>query len=269
MGFSFSYRTPYQLTCGRYIKHFPDHTILSWFQENWRCREAFQDELSVQLLGIDAYGFASVFERIIEHNIPLPKNNKELKLVLDKHVYAEGGHLFKPQLFEVFTDDDELDLQYYFVDDRFAEKYADRCRFLLHDGSLPTKVNPALKNAATATQNSDACTWLYVFGPIQSADSQTWDRVICPGVRLKHSAAVIEAYEQLHYQEAEGYFEELQAIGDQDLPWSKLFAKLLKSKEPLIGDNDSKLICKPHIYQLHHHVRTNTWHDGRLIKRFN
>jgi hypothetical protein len=256
MPFTFSYRSPYENLTGRFVRRFEDHSILSWFQENWHSKDE-----SKELLGKTVYGFEALFEKISESQIPIPKTSKELGEVLKKHVYAEEGTRFSPNVLEVFTDDDELDLQYFFVEDEFAKQHPERTAFLLHDGSLPTKVSDS---------NSEPCTFLYVHSPVQSADSQTWDRVVCPGVRLADDPkAVIEAYEELKYAEAETFFSALVEWKENKMDWPEILKKWVEKSDDT--DDESKIkdaslvLCDDHICQLHHHAET--WRLRRNPKR--
>ena len=152
------------------------------------------------------------------------------------------------------TDDDELDLYYYFIEDEFARQYPERVSFLMHEGSLP-------KNVARSESSAEPCTWLYAHSPVQSADSQTWDRIVCPGVRLADGTAnvieVYESYEKSKYVEADDFLQALVQWKNDDLDWPTILqAWAEKGSEQSESNNESKLIVADHICQLHHHGET-------------
>ncbi len=258
MALTFVYRSPYDNLTGRYVRKFPHGSILSWFQEVWGTKAADCEgqDICEKLLGKAVYGFDSLFDAIQEHGLPVPRDNAELGKLLEAHVYAEGGTMFMPQALQVFTDDDEQDLRYFLLDDRFIEDNPDRCAFLTYEASLPT---------GTDTAGASPCAYLYVHSPVQTLDSQVWDAVTCPGVRLDDPVAVIEAYEALDYAEAEDVLDDLSELKSARLTWRDTLAALAKKErgsEDREG-NDSQLICADHICQLHHHACT--WEWGKLF----
>jgi len=256
MSFTFVYRCLYNNPTGRFIRRFPNHTILSWFQESWDTYQPYEDGYCQSIFGQQIYGFDSFFEKVDELKLPKPETHEQLAELLKKHVYAEVGTNVGPQVFEVFTDDDEVDLRYLFVEDSFAESHPDKCKFLLHEQSLPTEIS-------NTNPVSEPCTWLYLHGPVQSADSQTWDIVKCPGVRLDNSVPTIEAYEKLKesrsFVEAEHYLAAVAKIKTMANPtWQRVLNALLKeAKAKKDGSADeSKTVFSDHICQLHHHAET-------------
>jgi len=257
MPFTFAYRSPYNNLTGRYIRRFEDDTILSWFQKHWNSGSS-----SEKILGQATYGFESLFDHVSEKQIPIPQTVEELGEVLKVNIYAEEGVRFAPQMLEVFTDDDELDLQYFMIEDEFAKQNPDRTSFLLHEGSLPTEA---------PVSESKPCTWLYVHSPVQSADSQTWDRVKCEGVRLADGPrAVIEAYQGLRYAEAEKFYSSLVEWKDSEKTWQEIIEAwveqcLQSNADDAKLEDGTQLICDQHIIQLHHHAET--WKRAKGLSR--
>lgn len=258
MPFTFVYRSPYENQTGRYIRRFPKHTILQWFQEHWFTHP---DTDSKELLGSSVYGFENLFEEITLSEIPVPKDHNELGKILKEHIYAEGSVAFTPEVLEVFTDDDALDVRYWFIEDSFAERHPEKTAFLLHEGSLPTDVN---------TSETAPCTYLYAHGPVESADSQEWDCVQCPGSRLgDHPRAVIEAYEALGGAEAGEFFDALLEQKSGTMTWPEILearTKLVPTGNTKRKANASVLQCSEHICQLDHHAKT--WKLRRITKLF-
>jgi len=122
--------------------------VLGWFQRHWKGfdkGEAAREYVD-QVLGADVYGFASLFEAIGEHHIPAPNTNRQLAAILQEHLYVEGELLAKPHAIQVLTDDDELELAYYFFDDHCLAANADKAAYLLLEGSqLPTSIWPRVE----------------------------------------------------------------------------------------------------------------------------
>src|SRR5262249_61803222 len=84
----------------------------------------------------------------------------------------EEAHLYineirtSPGLLQVFTDDDEIELAYYFFDDTYLAKHAGRAAYLLReDWRLPAEVSKGGFKSRERTQRvgkakGDGATWL-------------------------------------------------------------------------------------------------------------
>ncbi len=254
MPITFVYRSPYQNLTGRYIKKFPHESLLEWFQEHWDRREPSDEPwLSEILLGQNVYGFGALFDAIEEHKIPVPKTNEELGAILKQHIYAEGGPAsFSPRWLHVATDDDEWELRYNFLDDRYIEQKPEVFAFLTHEGSLPSDV---------AEVESEPCTYLFVHSPVASCDSQRWDRVIAKGARLDDVEAIIDAYavdsppREHPCWEADEVRELLIAKKADGLSWPQLLEEIAEIDYSYARkENRSQIECSEHICQLHHHA---------------
>ena len=120
----------------------PDANVLDWFRRGWK-----HDDPTGWIdseLGGDVYGLESIFEAAGERNLPPPESVDELRQLLTEYLWVEGddkGDFIRlgEHALRVRTDDDEVDLAYYFVDDDAASASPDRLAFLLHDTwPLPT-----------------------------------------------------------------------------------------------------------------------------------
>ena len=147
MGVYFALRTHYEYPSGKYLRYFPDDdTVLAWFQRVWRgvAESEEAQQYACDLLGADVYGFDTIFEAIAAHNLPVPKTHQELLRVLRAHLYVEGEIRSTARAMQILTDDDELELAYYFFDDRYCAEYPNRAAYLLHeDWRLPEAVEPS------------------------------------------------------------------------------------------------------------------------------
>jgi uncharacterized protein (TIGR02996 family) len=134
----FVYRSPYHGPSGKYLKRFADATVLDWFRRHWRAVPEGPGDppgrYAEGLLGTDVYGFASLFARVAEHGLAAPADEKALARLLRANLYVEGEVRSAPHCVQVLTDDDELELAYYFFDDEFLAKHDGWADFLLNEG---------------------------------------------------------------------------------------------------------------------------------------
>jgi uncharacterized protein (TIGR02996 family) len=166
----FVYRSHYHGPTGLYVKRFDEPSILDWFRNRWRGvrYDAGAHRYAEELLGTHIYGFASLVDRIAEHSLPPPRSNPALREVLEEHLYVEGEVLFSPHLMQVLTDDDEIQLAYYFFDDEYLAKHGKRAALLLHEGwQLPAEAGeggfrPADKTTSIGKVRGEGTTYLVV-----------------------------------------------------------------------------------------------------------
>lgn len=143
MGVYFALRTHYDYPTGKYLRYFPeDDSVLEWFQRHWQGRsdeDSAKPGYGYEILGCSVYGFDSLFEAIAEHELTPPKTMRQLSALLNEHLYVEGEILTSANALQVLTDDDELELAYYFFDDHFIVKHPEKAAYLLHDNwELPS-----------------------------------------------------------------------------------------------------------------------------------
>src|SRR5262249_38498266 len=139
----FVYRSHYDTPSLNHVRRFEDDTVLAWFQRHWKgvADRAQAGDQVRKVFGCYVYGFGSLFHAIAEHSLPPPAASTALKRVLQAHLYFEGELLCRPHVIQVLTDDDELQMAYYFFDDHYLAEHADRAAFLLReDWHLPADV---------------------------------------------------------------------------------------------------------------------------------
>jgi uncharacterized protein (TIGR02996 family) len=136
MSVYFVYRSHYDGPALKRVVRFEDASVLAWFQNRWQefPNDNAADKWVTQEMRGPVYGFDSLFAAIGEEGLPVPRSASELRGELEEHLYVEGELLFTPHCIQVLTDDDELEMAYYFFDDHFLAKHADRAAFLLNDG---------------------------------------------------------------------------------------------------------------------------------------
>lgn len=137
-GIWFVYRSHYEGPLSKRLRRLDAPSVLAWFQERFadaRGAAAPRDVGEAELGGY-VYGFGTLFEAVKEHRLPTPKTMAGLDKQLRKHLYVEGGsdHIrVNDHTLRVATDDDEVDLAYFFFDDDAARQHPDRVAWLLHD----------------------------------------------------------------------------------------------------------------------------------------
>ncbi|SFQ47929.1 hypothetical protein SAMN04489713_1387 [Actinomadura madurae] len=118
----------------------PDTTVLGWFRRGWK--SADPEAWIAGELGGHVYRLDSIFDEAQKRNLPEPQSIDELRELLHEHLWVEGDTDFirlGEHALTVRTDDDEVDLAYYFIDDKSAAALPERLAFLLHDTwPLPT-----------------------------------------------------------------------------------------------------------------------------------
>lgn len=239
------------------MQRFGDNSILTWFQRVWNSRaKSGNDDLSERLLGQHVYGFNSLFDTIERYNLPVPCDHYELARLLNKYIYAEGSVAYTPEVLQVLTDDDELELRYYFIDNSFIRSNPNRCAFLVHEGTLPSNVSKS---------HTEPCTYFYVHAPEQTVYSQVWDRVVAPGVRLDNLSAAIEAYQALPNVKAESVRRDLISLKFSVRSWRDALSVIAQKDLGRISGlaNESILDCAENICQLQHHAATTSWRNGK------
>jgi uncharacterized protein (TIGR02996 family) len=233
MAVHFVYRSHYHGPTGLYVKRFDEPSILDWFRHRWQGvrHDDGAHEYAEQLLGTSVYGFASLFDRIAEHSIPPPRSMRALQEVFDEHLYVEGEVLFSPHLIQVLTDDDEIQLAYYFFDDDYLARHGKRAAFLLNEGwRLPAEAGdggfrPAEKTRRIGKARGEGATYLVFHSFYDSGNLYDIEGAFrIDGVRLPQLAQYLARNDVPDDGCALGY--------DMSLLRSQLFPKGKKAKSP-------------------------------------
>lgn len=91
--------------------------VLAWFQRVWPTPAA---HWRAELHGF-AYGLHKLVDMIDELKLPRPTTSAELAPLLEAHIDYERGLEAESHFIHVETDDDEVDVDYYFFDDEFLQ----------------------------------------------------------------------------------------------------------------------------------------------------
>jgi hypothetical protein len=139
----FVYRSHYEGPLSKRVHQLPDETVLAWFRRGWTCEDP-ETWVEAQLGG-DVYGLDSIFEAAQEKDLPRPETTGELRALLHEHLYVEGDENYirlDDHSLRVRTDDDEVELAYFFLDGDVVAAAPDRLAYLLHESwRLPDQVS--------------------------------------------------------------------------------------------------------------------------------
>lgn len=216
MAIWFVYRSHYEGPLSRRVRRLRADSLLGWFQARVAEAHGAKSEDEAHRIGQDelggyVYGFGTYFKAAREERLKPPGSVSALKRQLRAHLYVEGdaeecirldgeGHGLR-----VRTDDDEVQLAYYFFDDEAVAAHPDRLAWLLHqEPSLPeVPAGPAaapytppepliVKELACASSPSgpsgDGVTYACLL-TFSDGDSLCGEAVALPGVRLPGLAA--------------------------------------------------------------------------------
>ncbi len=206
MSVYFVYRSDYEGPSGKHVRRLDADSVLGWYQAVWERAKQAEDisEWVKAEVGADVYGFASIFEAAREHALPPPTSDRKLKSYLEEYLYVEGDMRFKPHALQVLTDDDEIELAYYFFDDHYLNEHPGRTAYLLHEGwRLPmssgkNSEKPSVTARAIQPPGSGSgVTYLVFLTCYDSSALSELDGMTGPsrikGVRVSHLADYLEA----------------------------------------------------------------------------
>ncbi|GAA3975307.1 hypothetical protein GCM10023085_67240 [Actinomadura viridis] len=186
----FVYRTHYEGPLSKRVRRLPDASVLDWFRRGWTAvvdggQDAWRwvdDDL-----GGEVYGLASVFEAARVHAVKAPRTWRELRDVLQEHLYVEGEVLVGEHGVRALTDDDEVVVPYFFFDDVLVEAHPDRLAYLLHDAwPLP---EDAVENGDAVESGEGAGRTTALLLTHYDGDSICWQPpFVFEGVRLPELA---------------------------------------------------------------------------------
>jgi hypothetical protein len=137
-GLWFVYRSHYEGPLSKHVRRLEAPSLLEWFRGLIRQARDASDprKLAEEVLGVYVYGFGSFVKAAKEKRFALPRSTGELRSLLEKHLYVEGGRdniRLDSHTLRVLTDDDEVSLAYFFFDDHAERKHPDRVTYLLID----------------------------------------------------------------------------------------------------------------------------------------
>ena len=142
------YRSHYAGPLSKSIHRLEGESLLGWFQQLWlKCLAVDSEDEAREIVdeaaGVYIYGFGSLGAAIVEQQLEPPETLDDLRRLLHKHLYVEGGPesvLLDEHTLQCHTNDDEIQLAYYFFDETFAAAHPERVAYLLQeDWRLPAE----------------------------------------------------------------------------------------------------------------------------------
>lgn len=176
MAVYFVFRSQYSTPALNSLKVFPSESVLEWFKEIWTPIPDFEQAKThaQNILGVHVYGFGSIFRNIAKHNLAVPETAKELESYLRKYLYFEGYLKFEPNVIQVVSNDDELDIAFYIFDDTFLAANGEKADFLLRkEWNLPNQSTEELFEPIVETKR--ICTRRDDPGALYSAFLSAYD----------------------------------------------------------------------------------------------
>lgn len=176
----FVYRSPYHGVLGKHVRRLPDATVLDWFRRGWVESAPDPDAWIEAELGVEVYGLHTIFDEVGCQSLPAPATMAELRRLLKKHLYVEGKVTVDDHSVRALTDDDEVPLAYFFLDDEVVTGRPGRLTYVVHgEWPLPDEPGPPGEPRTTLA-----------FSQIGDVDWDTQSAVVrVPGVRLPDLAA--------------------------------------------------------------------------------
>lgn len=174
----FVYRSPYEGLLGKHVRWLPDATVLDWFRRAWDESHPDPRKWLQAELGVDVYGLHTVFDE----PLPKPGSMRELRRLLRKHLYVEGKVIVDDRSVRALTDDDEVPLAYFFLDQSLIAERPNRLAYAVHE-QWP------LPDETPLASDEDPVTTV-VASQIGDADWDTQGMTVrLPGVRVPELAA--------------------------------------------------------------------------------
>ncbi|HMY16820.1 MAG TPA: hypothetical protein PKA58_10920 [Polyangium sp.] len=196
-GIWFVYRSHYEGPLSRRIRRLEDPSILAWFTRMMNAARTAEnpDEIYEKELGGSVYGLGSLFEATKEENLRSPKDIEHLQKLLKRHLYVEGEFRLDEHSLRVLTDDDEVQLAYFFLDDEAVKANPERLAWLFHDeprlpdGESEEAFAPPFKFEEILPKGEGEGTTYCCFYTFYDSESLPGNVVTIPGVRLPDLAS--------------------------------------------------------------------------------
>jgi hypothetical protein len=195
-GVVFVYRSHYEGLLSKRVRRLPDRTALDWFRRGWAAAADPATDLEVWVateLGGRVYGLATIFDAARERELPMPATADELGAALAEHLYVEGEVVVEDDRVMALTDDDEVELAYFFLPAQAGGQVPERLAYLLYeDFPLPSGVSAGADTFAApidvgtlAPAGTGEGTTYAVLLTFYDGDSIGWlPPMAIPGVRL-------------------------------------------------------------------------------------
>lgn len=199
-GIWFVYRSHYEGPLSRRVRRLDAPSILDWFSRRMNEARAADKpgEIYHDELGGYVYGLGTIFEAAKEHSLLPPKTIGQLETMLREHLYVEGGRdnlRIDEHSLRVLTDDDEVNLAYFFFDDEALRKHPDRLAWLCHeeaklpDGDADGSFVPPFSPGKILPEGEGEGATYAALLTFYDGDSLPGSTHVFPGVRLPELAS--------------------------------------------------------------------------------
>lgn len=184
---TFVYRSHYDGPLSKRVVHLPHASVLEWFREGWSAPDPRAWVL--ESLRGHVYGLATAFERARELGVAPPETLAALMAHLSEHLYVEGEIRHDAHSLRALTDDDEVELAYFFFDAHARAEHADALAYLHQEWPLPTnhgdgRFDPGLELPVLRPAVAGEGATYVVLGTFYDSDSLPGGSFVIPGVRL-------------------------------------------------------------------------------------
>ena len=265
----FVYRSHYDGPLSKRVRVRPDASVLAWFQRGWYERD--HDQWLAAEVGDDVYGLHSIFDAAREHDLAVPRTLDDLHRLLTEHLYVEGELRMDARTLRVLTDDDEVALAYFFMDDLAVTEAPDRTAYLVHpQWPLPGNAGAMAAGGFTASvtvrvaapdAGGPGATYVVLLTFHDSDSIPGPGPLVFPGVRLPGFPARLRAADA-----HTGWPPELEALRAQTSDDSVEAALTRVNRELSKNPDRSFITVDEHIGQLAmHHVDYFGYHQWFLF----
>jgi hypothetical protein len=195
-GVVFVYRSHYEGLLSKRVRRLPDRTVLDWFRRGWAAAADPATDLDLWVeteLGGSVYGLVTIFDAARAHELPVPATMDELGAALAAHLYVEREVIVADDRVLAFTDDDEVELAYFFLPPQAGAQAPERLAYLLHeDFPLPSGASagagafeaPAEVGTLAPPGTGEGTTYAVLLTFSDSLSLSWLSPVAIPGVRL-------------------------------------------------------------------------------------
>jgi hypothetical protein len=202
-GVVFVYRSHYEGLLSKRVRRLPDRTVLDWFRRGWAAAADPATDLYIWVateLGGSVYGLETIFDAARGHALPVPATAKELGAALAEHLYVEREVIAGEDRVLALTDDDEVELAYFFLPPQAGAQAPERLAYLLHeDFPLPSGVRagagafeaPVEVGTLAPAGTGEGTTYAVLLTFSDSLSISTLSPVAIPGVRMPELAAYL------------------------------------------------------------------------------
>ena len=118
------YRSHYEGGLSKRSVRLPGSSVLDWFRHAWRETLSLEEDAIEKWVESECagyiYGLSSIFTAAKENGLPPPNSWSELIAYLNEYLYVEGEIVHDAETIRVLTNDDEVELAYFFFTDKWA-----------------------------------------------------------------------------------------------------------------------------------------------------